>query len=106
MKKLITIIIIFLLFPIISNATIYKYKDKEGVIHFTDDLTNIPPEYQDQLNTTTKTITESGYIEEKKTPNTYEKKFYKNTPQGPRNTVGCFEEVTKGNPVNLPSMCQ
>lgn len=92
--------------PSIAIADVYKWIDKEGTIHFTDEITSIPPEYQDQLNTTIKTKTENGYIEEKKTPTTYEKRFYKNTPQGPRITSTCFEEVKQGTPSILRPLCK
>jgi hypothetical protein len=34
-----------------GNSTIYKYKDKAGVLHFTDRYESIPPEYRDQIET-------------------------------------------------------
>jgi predicted aspartyl protease len=33
-----------------GDCEFYKYRDKEGIIHFADDLSNIPQEYHDQLN--------------------------------------------------------
>jgi hypothetical protein len=32
-------------------ASVYKWVDKEGTVHFTDDLSKIPPEYRDQVQT-------------------------------------------------------
>lgn len=35
----------------LGNSTIYKYKDKAGVLHFTDRYESIPQEYRDQIET-------------------------------------------------------
>ena len=32
-----------------SNAAIYKWQDPEGNMHFTDDLTKVPPDYRDRI---------------------------------------------------------
>jgi hypothetical protein len=32
-----------------AEAVFYKYVDKNGVVHFTDRLESIPPEYRDQI---------------------------------------------------------
>jgi len=32
-------------------ASVYKWVDKEGTVHFTDDLSKIPPEYRDKVQT-------------------------------------------------------
>jgi predicted aspartyl protease len=46
---LITIFLV-LIYPMDSQAEFYKYVDKEGRIFYVDDLTNVPPEYMDQVN--------------------------------------------------------
>jgi hypothetical protein len=33
-----------------SNAAVYKWQDPEGNMHFTDDLTKVPPDYRDRMN--------------------------------------------------------
>ncbi len=33
-----------------SDAAVYKWQDPEGNMHFTDDLTNVPPDYRDRVN--------------------------------------------------------
>ncbi|MBU2488652.1 MAG: DUF4124 domain-containing protein [Proteobacteria bacterium] len=33
-----------------ARAEFYKYKDDSGQVHFVDDLSRVPPEYQDQVN--------------------------------------------------------
>lgn len=37
-------------FPRMSDAAIYKWQDEGGNLHFTDDLTNVPPAYRDRVN--------------------------------------------------------
>lgn len=32
-------------------AELYKYKDSEGVVHYTDDLGNVPEKYRQDINT-------------------------------------------------------
>jgi hypothetical protein len=40
---------LFLSLPSIYGATIYKWKEKNGVVNFTDDPGKVPPEYRDQV---------------------------------------------------------
>jgi hypothetical protein len=40
---------LFLSLPSVYGVTIYKWKDKNGVVNFTDDPGKIPPEYRDQV---------------------------------------------------------
>ena len=40
-------------------GTLFQWTDKEGVVHVTDDLLNVPPEYKDQVKTF-----ESTHVEE------------------------------------------
>ena len=48
----ITILILLLVLPSISHsADIYKWVDKNGTAHFTDDISKVPPEYRDQVKT-------------------------------------------------------
>lgn len=47
---LLLIALSLLLFSSEGYCEFYKYRDKEGVIHFVDDLSNIPEEYHDQLH--------------------------------------------------------
>ncbi len=50
MKKLLILLIILIFGIPAYGATIYKWVDKEGVVHFTDDLTKIPPSYRDRVD--------------------------------------------------------
>jgi hypothetical protein len=51
MKKLL-ILLILLVFTVPGyTATIYKWVDKEGVVHFTDDISKVPPAYRNQIKT-------------------------------------------------------
>lgn len=44
------ILILLLVLPSVSHAAdIYKWVDKDGTAHFTDDLSKVPPEYRDQV---------------------------------------------------------
>ena len=36
-------------YPISLHAEIYKYIDKNGTVHFVDDLSKVPPEYMNQI---------------------------------------------------------
>ena len=54
MRKIVKIAILILLLalPSISHAAdIYKWVDKNGTAHFTDDISKVPPEYRDQVKT-------------------------------------------------------
>jgi predicted aspartyl protease len=43
------IFVVALFLPFELRAEIYKYVDKNGTIHFVDDLGNVPAEYRDQV---------------------------------------------------------
>jgi uncharacterized membrane protein YgcG len=46
------ILILLLVLPSIFHAAdIYKWVDKDGTVHFTDDISKVPPEYRDQVKT-------------------------------------------------------
>ncbi len=49
--KIVFILLILLTFasPVYA-ATAYKWVDKEGVVNFTDDYSNVPPDYRDQVS--------------------------------------------------------
>jgi hypothetical protein len=54
MKKFF-ILLILLIFTVPGyGATIYKWVDKDGVVNFTDDLSKVPPSYQDQVKVETR----------------------------------------------------
>ena len=40
-----------LIFPVEVSCEFYKYVDKDGKIFYVDDLSKVPPEYQDQIQT-------------------------------------------------------
>jgi len=44
-----TLFFLFNLFPCIIHAEFFKYKDKDGNIHFVDDKTKIPEQYIDKI---------------------------------------------------------
>ena len=52
MRKIFGSIFMFWVFVSMAyGATTYKWTDKEGVIHFTDDPTQIPPQYRNRVKT-------------------------------------------------------
>ena len=50
-KVLISIFIFWVFVSMAYGATTYKWVDKEGVIHFTDDPTKIPSQYRNRVET-------------------------------------------------------
>ncbi len=52
MKKVfMTVFVLALIVSVAYGVTVYKWVDKEGVVHFTDDYTNIPAQYRNQVKT-------------------------------------------------------
>ncbi len=51
---------LFLSLPSVYGVTIYKWKDKNGVINFTDDPEKVLPEYRDQVEREVREDTSSG----------------------------------------------
>jgi hypothetical protein len=49
MTKLLLFLLLFVLVTPVSAATVYKWVDEKGVVNFTDDLNNVPPAYQNQV---------------------------------------------------------
>jgi len=48
-KALMSILVLWVFVSIGYGATVYKWVDKEGVINFTDDYNQIPPQYRNQI---------------------------------------------------------
>ena len=62
MAKIAILILLLLALASISHAAdIYKWVDKDGTAHFTDDITKAPPEYRDQVKT--EKVTDSEKIQ-------------------------------------------
>jgi len=61
-KYLIILILIAFTIPCYA-VTIYKWVDKDGVMHFTDDYSKVPPQYRDQVK-----IEEKKDVKEEKPP--------------------------------------
>jgi hypothetical protein len=51
MKRILSVILFFLFISMAYGANIYKWVDKDGVAHFTDDYSNIPAQYRNQVKT-------------------------------------------------------
>ena len=63
MKTIFSIFVILLLAFPLQAGTLYKWVDKQGGVHFTDDLTKVPPSYRNQVEEE-----ESKDVQEKVTP--------------------------------------
>ena len=50
-KAMIGVFIVALFFSAAHGATVYKWVDKDGVVYFTDDYTQIPAQYRDRVKT-------------------------------------------------------
>ena len=50
-KAMIGVFIVVMLFSAAHGATVYKWVDKDGVVYFTDDYTQIPAQYRDRIKT-------------------------------------------------------
>jgi hypothetical protein len=49
MRMLLLIVLLSLLIPFSISADMYKYVDKNGIAHFTDDMSKVPEAYQNQV---------------------------------------------------------
>jgi hypothetical protein len=49
MRKILITILIFWVFVSMAYGDIYKWVDKDGVVNFTDDPTNIPRQYRNRI---------------------------------------------------------
>jgi len=49
MKKASILLILFIFSSHAYAATAYKWVDREGVVNYTDDLGNVPPEYREKV---------------------------------------------------------
>ena len=75
--KSIFIFLILLVFSVTAySATVYKWVDKEGVVHFTDDLSKVPPSYHNRVETE-----ERKDVKEEVTPRSPQASTRKNEPE-------------------------
>jgi hypothetical protein len=51
MKKVLIILILLMFSSPTYATTAYKWVDKEGVVNYTDDYSDVPPEYRDRVST-------------------------------------------------------
>jgi chromosome segregation ATPase len=51
MRKILILLILLVFVSPAYAATAYKWVDKEGVVNFTDDYSNVPPEYRARVST-------------------------------------------------------
>ena len=50
-RAFVSIFVLWVFVSVSYGDTIYKWVDKEGAVHFTDDYGKIPPEYRNQVKT-------------------------------------------------------
>jgi hypothetical protein len=48
---LLMVLLLLTLFPVRSNADVFKWVDEEGVVHFTDDIDEVPLKYRPEVIT-------------------------------------------------------
>jgi hypothetical protein len=51
MKKILFLLILLGLFPLVSQAEVYRWVDERGVTHFTDDPSAVPEDYLNDTET-------------------------------------------------------
>jgi len=51
MKRLLILMILLIFAVPVDAATVYKWVDKEGGVHFTDDPSKVPPSYRNRVET-------------------------------------------------------
>jgi len=49
MKELFSFLVILFLASFLQAGTVYKWVDKDGGVHFTDDLNKVPPSYRNRV---------------------------------------------------------
>ena len=49
MNRILAMFLVFLIFPVAVSAEIYKYRDQNGVLRFTDNLTEVPIDQRENI---------------------------------------------------------
>jgi len=49
MNRIVTILLVLLVLPMLVSAEIYKYRDQNGVLRFTDNLTEVPIDQRENI---------------------------------------------------------
>ncbi len=50
MKQIVTMLLALLVLPMFSSAEIYKYRDQNGILRFTDNLTEVPVAQRENID--------------------------------------------------------
>jgi chromosome segregation ATPase len=102
MKKLLILLALLIFVVPVDAATIYKWVDKEGVVHFTDDLSKVPPSYQNRVETEeSKDVKEDATprppqaVTREKEPEEIKKDIYGRDETWWREKVGLWKEKLK-----------
>ncbi len=87
--KRILFILLFIVIGEFSFAEVYKWVDEKGVVHFTDDVTQIPAKHREKIE-------EIGVPEEKSEARTEGESLPKKKDDSYRDSLGRGEEHWKG----------
>ena len=50
MNRIVTMLLVLLVLPMLASAEIYKYRDQNGVLRFTDNLTEVPVDQRENID--------------------------------------------------------
>jgi chromosome segregation ATPase len=89
MMKRILLILLSIFIAEISVAEVYRWVDEKGIVHFTDDIGQIPEKYR-------RTIEEMGLSEERNEPKTEVEPLPKKKEDTYRDRLGRGEEYWRG----------
>ncbi len=64
MRSIVVLFSMVFFFSILANAQIYRYTDEEGVVRFTDDLAQVPPDQRPKTEQYQEYDTDSTQVEE------------------------------------------
>jgi chromosome segregation ATPase len=95
MMKKILFVILLLFITKLAFGEVYKWVDEKGVVHFTDDVTQIPEKYQNQIK---RMGSEEEFDTIEENESSPQKEFEETRPQEERyqDRVGRGEEYWKG----------
>ena len=88
MRKLFILLILLVFAVPVYAATVYKWVDKEGGVHFTDDPSKVPPSYRNRVETE-----ERKDVKEKVTPRPPEEATRESEPEETKKDINGHDEA-------------